>query len=157
VEELASLLGHGVGLDDECVEWGAGVSNKYGSVNIRLTGGRKTSVRIHRAMREIVEGESDLEVLHSCGNKLCFRLEHTRYGTQSENVLDRYRLGETRQFGETHSQSRLTQAQVDDIRQRHVKGNRWRPSATSATALAQEYGVAQSVVSLIVRGKAWAR
>lgn len=49
--------------------------------------------------------------------------------------------------GANHGEAKLTDAAVRDIRARWKRGN--------GVALAAEYGVSPSLVSLIVRRKAW--
>ena len=49
--------------------------------------------------------------------------------------------------GSAHGEAKLTDAAVLDIRARYRRGN--------GLALAAEYGVSPSLISLIVRRKAW--
>ena len=140
---------------DECVEWGAGKSGGYGVINIRLVGGGRRMIRAHRALRQAVDGLQDLDALHRCGNKACISLDHTYWGTQSDNTLDMYRLSETRNVGETSHLAKLTQAQVDDIRARYVKGNRWHPG--NSAELMAEYGISAPTLSMITTGRTWRR
>jgi hypothetical protein len=129
---------------DDCIEWGMSTQRGYGQIGIN---GR--TVRVHRALREVVEGESELPALHGCGNKRCINLDHTYYGTHSENMEDQFRLAETRQYGETHNRAKLTQAQVDDIRARYVRGQ--------GHALDLEYGLSRGYASTIAKGSTWGR
>lgn len=139
---------------DECIEWGAGLSNGYGAVNVKKRNGKWVPIGVHRAMREIIEGESDLHTLHSCGNKVCFNLDHTRYGTPSDNMQDRFLLNETMNFGEGCHFAKLTQAQVDDIRSRYVRG--WdRNNRGNGSELRAEYDISSATLSRIVTGVAW--
>jgi hypothetical protein len=98
VAELANQLGLGSVPEDECIEWGAGLSNKYGAINVIL-------------------------------------------------------LGETINVGETSHLAKLAQAQVDDIRARYVKGNRWHPG--NGAELREEYGISPANLGVITRGQTW--
>ena len=51
--------------------------------------------------------------------------------------------------GEAHSQSKLTQRQVDAIRSRYI------PRKVSQTRLAREYGVSRRTIELILSNRAW--
>lgn len=69
----------------ECWEWtGVKQNNGYGWCGRRLA---------HRATYEDLIGPipDGMNVLHSCDNRLCIRLEHLRLGTQSENIQEMLR------------------------------------------------------------------
>ena len=51
--------------------------------------------------------------------------------------------------GEAHSQSKLTQKQVDEIRLRYI------PRKVSQAKLAKEYGVSRRTIELILSNRAW--
>jgi DNA-binding XRE family transcriptional regulator len=83
-------------------------------------------------------------------------------GTQKENYRDS--VGKGRAFvgseqqrafakdryrGEGNPHAKLTLAQVHDIKQRYAAGG------VSQQVLADEYGVRQTTISIIVRGKKW--
>lgn len=141
--EVLGFVAHG----DECIEWGGGTfsSNGYGmmwtGVNTR---------RVHRLFKEAMDGVTDLNALHRCGNKLCVRPGHIYFGTQKQNVEDQFRLGENTQHGESHNRARLTYAIVAEMRQRWGEGE-------SMGSLAREFNVSHGAVSKAVRGITWAR
>jgi hypothetical protein len=73
-------------------------------------------------------------------------------GTQAENVADMVKKGRRRGgdvSGEKNPQSRLTWKDVDEIRRRYV------PRRVTLRQLADEYGVSETTVSLVVNGKIW--
>lgn len=135
---------------DECVEWGGYRNPKgYGRVTITLEPGKYVSLLTHRALREIVEGESDMKALHSCGNEACVNLDHTYYGTHRDNMDDAVRMGEM-SSGASHPNGKLTDEQVTEIRLRYIKGNRWHPG--NSDELAGEFGISRDYVNQVVRG-----
>lgn len=87
-----------------------------------------------------------------------------RWGTQADNMADASRNG-TRvpppvMRGGHHPNAKLTEEQVAEIRAiRSAAGNPKRALRTdpwSQAALAERYGVTQTLISLVLRGEAWA-
>lgn len=58
-------------------------------------------------------------------------------------------MGEVRRVGSRHHRAKLTESLVREIRQRYAQ------DGVTQTSLAREYGVSTSIMSKIVRGKAW--
>lgn len=78
------------------------------------------------------------EVRHLNGNPLDNRLVNLCYGTRRDNILDVLRIGKPWR--------KLTRAQAEEIRTRRAAGER-------GSDLAREFGISQSIVSAIYRGK----
>ena len=89
---------------------------------------------------------------HHCDRPICVRPDHLYVGDHRENMADavarRRMLGNGGLRGETIGTSRLTDAQVIEMRARYQAGER-------QVALAAAYGLTQANVSLIVRGETW--
>jgi len=86
-----------------------------------------------------------LLVLHGDGGRYDNSAANLYYGDYSRNNgEDRWRDG-TALAGESHVQSKLTEAQVMEIR----------ASAKTTVELAKEYGVCQATVSAAARGVTW--
>jgi hypothetical protein len=83
---------------------------------------------------------------HIDGAKLNNRLSNLRYASRSENELNKIRNG-AGNTGERCATSKLSGAQVDDIRRRARKGN--------YSALAREFGVSFSTTRDIALGRTW--
>jgi hypothetical protein len=83
-------------------------------------------------------------VLHGCDQPACVRPVHLRAGTQAQNMDDAKRRGRLA----VGSNSPLTSDQVIALRERYAEGD-------DGAALAEEYGIARSALSLIVRGLRW--
>lgn len=96
--------------------------------------GRKVGVRVYVVVFEHVYGSVPLGkgILHSCDDGRCWRPEHLRAGTSSENMEDRIeRDPDSWAHGETHCRSSLSEAQVEEIRNRFDSGENRRRIARS--------------------------
>ena len=86
-----------------CREWqGPKAHNGYG---LRWTS-KFTSRRVHRQIMEMVYGPEAIKgkvVMHLCDNPSCFRFDHLRIASQSDNMQDCATKGRTgNQYGNTH-------------------------------------------------------
>jgi HNH endonuclease len=86
-------------------------------------------------------------VAHSCGNPACVNKRHLRWDTPAGNAADKLLHG-THNRGERCGTSRLTERDVLSIRNKIQMGR-------SQGELADEYGMSQSLISLIKNGKRW--
>ena len=92
-------------------------------------------------------------VLHRCDNPSCVRPDHLWLGDMADNTHDMIQKGRayrggSRQ-GERNGHHKLTQQQVNEIRGRYV------PHKVGYAVLGREYGVDESTVYCVVRGKTW--
>lgn len=105
----------------------------------------------HRYICFLVNGPppSDIhEAAHNCGkgHEGCVHPKHLRWATPVENAADRVLHG-TQSSGETHHSAKLTQEQVDQIRE-------WGPLLTQRE-LGEYFGVNGETVGDILRGVTW--
>jgi hypothetical protein len=129
---------------DSCWNWTASV-NTYGYGCFWWD---KKQHQSHRISWLIAYGkQSDKLLLHSCDNPRCVNPEHLREGTQADNMKDKVSR-RRHAFGERNAQSRLTEAQVLAIKEKHANGATMR-------GLGREYGVSKTAISQIVKGKHW--
>lgn len=130
-----------------CWNWTGCLSNDgYGVVNIA---GRV--FRAHRVAYELWIGEipNGLVVRHKCKqNRKCVNPEHLQTGTKQDNSYDKVRDG-TMIMGVNHSQSKLNDNSVREIRRLYAAGN------ILQSQLAKQFGVSTSMIGLIVNLKKW--
>ena len=86
-----------------------------------------------------------MEACHDDGNTFNAALSNLRWDTPINNALDKRRHGTIRS-GERHPNSKLTQAQVNDIRVAHG----------SQSSIAAAFGITQQTVSDIRLHRRWA-
>lgn len=89
------------------------------------------------------------QVAHWDGNKLNNTVENLRWATVKENAQDKIRHGVTaNQFGERHSQNKLTN---DAIRRIRSEPHFWGVNR----ALAKQYGVTEQTIGKVRRRERW--
>lgn len=129
---------------DDCVEYPFSDANRYGVVSI---GG--TSMTPARAVLVLEGGPpaAGHEARHLCGNPRCARRSHLRWGTHSENEMDKATHGTAgRARGTLNGRSVLTEDQVREIRERANEGIK---------PLAREFGLSPTATRRVVRGETW--
>jgi len=129
--------------DGECRVWTGSINGKgYGG--IRING---KQYKAHRVSYEIKFGPipEGMLALHKCDNRMCINPDHIFPGTSKENTADMIAKGRDVR-GEACSWSKLTDQQVNEIRDKISVGKRG-----VLKALAIEYGVSQSTISDIKR------
>jgi len=129
---------------DECWHWQGALNCGYGTIAI---GGRV--MRAHRVSYILAYGQFDaaLDVCHRCDNPSCVNPRHLFLGTAKDNMQDMVAKG--RHYG-TH---KLTIEQVHTIRKRFADAPRkW----GLQVALSREYGVHETTIYRILKGKNWA-
>lgn len=138
---------------DECWPWTGGLSQSgYGVVHVC---GKARGA--HRVAYEVAYGHPtgsiprNLVVMHTCDNPRCCNPKHLVLGTQLDNIKDRVAKGRTVSHmlpGEAHPGSRLTQEDVEVIRSTRGHG--------SGRLLADKFGVSETTISAIRKGRSWA-
>jgi hypothetical protein len=148
--------------DNQCWEWQGGI-NPDGYGNYQIKGKTRGS---HKWAYEFTFGpiHDGLFVLHKCDNRKCCNPSHLFLGTHQDNMDDMAKKGrrftmlgdanfahlhpEIRQ-GERNGRAKLSAEQVLEIRKRYSN------EKISQATLAKEFGVHQSVISLIILRKTW--
>ena len=99
----------------------------------------------HRASYRLFNGQLDTrDVMHQCDTPSCVNPNHLVLGTRLENMQDAKRKGRMC-IGERHGRAKLTDEQVEFIR----KSNKLQRE------IAVEFGITQSHVSCLKKGKKW--
>ncbi len=113
----------------------------------RFCVGKHCCEHAHRFSFELVNGKTELLVLHSCLNKNCVNPEHLKAGTAKENTADRL-LDGTHQLGERNSSAKLTIIGVKCIRSCYLEG-------ITLSQLGREFNVTKQTIFSIVNRKTW--
>lgn len=136
---------------EDCWPWIAGLADGYGWFGF---GPPRGNQRAHRLVWEFTNGAipDGLYVCHECDNRSCCNPEHLWLGTHLDNIRDMCAKGRAyrgpRPRGEAHPGAKLTAPRVVEIRRRVAAGERqW--------DLSREFGITQSLISLIVNRKIW--
>lgn len=106
---------------------------------------------VHRLVAAAFIGPrpSGLQINHKNGIKADNRLENLEYCTQSENMKHAFATGLQSNQGERHSQAKLTEEKVTQIRRLLGLGFK-------QAELAELMGVTQSAISRVKNGNRWA-
>jgi hypothetical protein len=129
---------------DSCWNWTASV-NTYG---YGCFWWNKKQHQAHRISWYIKHGSLPKNLLlHICDNPKCVNVEHLQEGTQADNMKDKVKK-RRQAIGENNGQSRLTEAQVLDIKKALVNG-------ASMRSLAKKYGVSKTAIKYILIGRTW--
>jgi hypothetical protein len=145
VDRIAARFASKVGRRRDCLIWlGSSTAAGYGKVEIAGRG-----FGAHRVALAIGAGV-DIEgfvVRHDCDNPPCVTPNHLQRGTQVDNVADAVSRGRWI-CGERSPQSKLTEAQVAEIRAARAAGE-------TCSVLAARYGVHKASIARIDTGQTW--
>lgn len=122
------------------------LNNGYLKVSL-IKGGKYFHKTSHSLVAAAFHGPrpTGMDIAHYNGMKHDNRAENLRYATKSENMRDCYRLGELK-AGDGSPVAKISSAIAASIRR----------EIGTQSKIAQRYGVSQSLVSQIKRGKVWA-
>lgn len=142
---------------EDCWLWTGAVRGKgYGAFQVgsksdgsaRSDGAHRYSWILHNA-RDI---PANMEICHHCDNPPCVNPEHLFLGTTTDNAKDmssknRWKAGW--HTGEFNTQAKLTERKVELIKTEYATGY------YRQVDIAKRFGVCQTTVGNIVRGKTW--
>ena len=127
----------------ECALW-AGSVDKDGY-------GRFSHKRAHRFQWEQHYGPipDGLCVLHKCnqGHLGCVSIDHLKLGTNADNMKDKAEAGSSK--GERNGRARINARIAQSIREQYESGGK------SQQRIADEFGISQSLVSLVILNEIW--
>lgn len=109
----------------------------------------KIQARLHSVVCEAFHGPRPvgMECRHLNGIKTDCRADNLVWGTREQNRQDNHDNGAYMK-GSAHTQAKLTEEQVAEIRKRCSEGE-------PQKRLAAEFGVSDSNISFIINGKSW--
>ena len=143
-----------------CWEW-VGAKNGLGYGVLGKGGRRAGNIKAHRASYLLNRGSipEGLFVCHACDNPSCVRPDHLFLGTALQNWSDAHKKGRTglppRRVGTTNSNSKLTNQQVEELRQLYHPPPRRRGRVAYHAKLAARYGVDKSTIHNILTKRQW--
>jgi hypothetical protein len=139
-------------LDSGCWKWkGALDKDGYGDFWVTLSKNTKRNFAAHRASWELFRYEipQGLSVLHKCDNPWCVNPDHLFLGTQMDNIRDRDSKNRWKpRYGETNPVSKLTSAQVIEIRKLLSNGCR-------GMDVAAKFNVTKQNICSINKNRTW--
>lgn len=133
--------------ENGCILWLGSISiHGYGYISYQ----KEARMFAHRAAYIAAYGEipAGLVVMHKCDVRACINPDHLKTGTHQENSDDAVSKGRMR-HGENHTEAKLTEANVLEIRRL------WATGQHTQKAIGAMFGVSGVLVGLIVRRKAW--
>lgn len=133
------------GAADACWPWAGTVdANGYGVI----ADDNRRQLRAHRIAYERVNGavSESRYVCHSCDNPSCVNPNHLWLGSAADNNEDK-RAKLRHSHGASHGMAKISENDVRDIRGLYPQ--------MSQQAIADRYGLHQTTVSDIIRGKIW--
>jgi hypothetical protein len=131
-----------------CATWtGAKQSDGYGILTYQRKFWLSNRLAWTLAIGPIPDG---LCVCHLCDNPSCCNPRHLFVGTHAQNMLDMKSKGRRKAInaGEKNGRAKLTANQADEIRKALAGG-------LTQMKVAAQFGVSQTLVSLIKRGQLW--
>lgn len=122
---------------------------KYLAVEVMHESGKMVRRYVHRLVAEVSHGCDfpELEVCHNDGNPHNNAVSNLRFDTRTNNMADKIAHG-TANYGERNPMAKLTNAEVNEIRQRVSNGEK-------QISMCASYGVSPMTISRLVRGETW--
>lgn len=130
---------------DGCMLWtGARTKGWHGIFSVE-----RRPVGAHRFAWSLVFGQipNGMCVCHKCDNPACCNIEHLFLGTQKDNLMDMRKKGRQARGGR-HGNAKLTDAKARTAIAMYMAGK-------SQRLIGEKFGVAQTVISEVVRGRTW--
>lgn len=123
----------------------------YCKTMIKNDEGRTHTIQVHKmvALAFLTKKENDTEINHINGVRNDNRVENLEWCTHSENLKHSFKIGLSCNAGSQNPTSKLTEAQVLEIRAKFI------PRVYGRRQLAFEYKVYPSTIKDIIMRKSW--
>lgn len=136
--------------DSECWLWMTALDRSgYGRFQFRHNG-QKKSIKAHRVSYMLTHNHginSDKFICHTCDNPRCVNPIHLMLGNNDINMADCVSKGRQAK-GSGHPNSKLTEVQIIEIRQKLANGQQ-------KASIAREFGVCKSTLTYISQKRTW--
>lgn len=133
------------GDEDECWLWQSATGDDgYGRFHNKSGDRLAHRVAYSLACGEIPKGGL---VLHKCDVKGCVNPSHLYIGDKKDNAQDAINRGQIAN-GEDNGSAKLNESEVIEIRKKAANGRTHR-------SLADEYGMSQGGITMIIQGERW--
>lgn len=128
-----------------CWLWTGNTNGRYGTL-----GFNNKPLYAHRFSYELYHGKFDkkLDVCHKCDVNLCVNPQHLFVGSRKDNMRDCLLKGRFA-HGSKHKNAKLNEQAIVEIIQSYDNGFK------NQRELAEQFGVTQTLIGRIVRGKSW--
>ena len=126
------------------------IAKNYPCVSFTAPGRKRQVCAVHILVAKHFIGEcpQGMDVCHFDNNRHNPRLDNLRYGTRSENSLDRHRHGTMPKWkGEEVPSSKLTEDNIRELKRNFRK--------LSARAWGRKFGVHHNTIMSAIRGETW--
>lgn len=134
---------------DDCWLW-SGSCDTPGYATIRIDGKLRRASHVAFELNTGKQIPAGMVIMHSCDTPACVNPNHLFLGTKLLNSLDKKNKGRCNSpKGEKHPMRKLTEKEVDEIRNIYSQGNH------TYTELAPRFNVNRTTISKIVNGKNW--
>lgn len=148
---------------DDCWKWNASkFRSGYGQITHGELVGERKNLKSHRVSYELHFGKipDGMAVCHTCDNPECSNPKHLFIGSFKDNAHDMIRKGRRYDTsGENNGQAKITAKIAAKIRSDYSKNDpesgRHVRKKYSQAALGRKYGLSQTVIGDIIRGKTW--
>jgi hypothetical protein len=136
---------------DKCWLWTGAVNiGGYGRIHVdgQIVLAHRISYELHNGKIPQDDSYHGICVLHTCDTPSCVNPNHLQLGTHRDNMQD---MSKKKRgcHGEKAPWSKLTQKQVDEIRDIYKKGN------IAMRPLAKQFCVSYTTINFIINNKNW--
>lgn len=143
------LMAHSKSMPNGCIEWQSG-KGSFGYGAFRINGASRGTHRLALSLIAPQPFEGAV-AMHICDNPPCINPNHLRWGTASENSLDRHSKG--RSIGAPIKGQQVNTCKLNEELVRQIRNDY--ASGMKSPALALKYQIGSRQILHIVRRQSW--